>query len=223
MNSVRQKEIFLAGEGNRYFERNQSLYEYSVTEHTPPAIQFYSSYIRPGHKVLEIGCCNGVNLFRLQSVVPCECFGIDPSEEAIMDGRQKFKSLSLSVGTSDDLQFTAQEFDFVLFGFCLYLVDRELLPQTIAETDRVLKNKGFLGITDFDAAVPAMRPYKHKPGIFSYKMDYSRLFTAYPQYSLASKISFSHSGDTFHSDPQERLAATVLYKDTANAYVSVRA
>ena len=68
-----------------------------------------------------------------------------------------------------------------------------------------------------------MRPYKHKPSIFSYKMDYSRLFTAYPQYSLASKISFSHSGDTFHSDPQERLAATVLYKDTANAYVSVRA
>lgn len=218
-----QKQIFMSGEGNRYFGRNRALYENADTEHIPKSILFYGSYIRPGNRVLEIGCCNGINLFHLQSIVPCECFGIDPSQEAIVDGRQRFTNISLSTGTSDDLKFGSHEFDFVLFGFCLYLVDRELLPKTVAEADRVLKNNGFLGITDFDMDVPSIRPYKHMPGVYSYKMDYSRLSTAYPHYSFVSKINFSHSGDTFHSDPHERVAAPVLYKDTANAYACVGA
>jgi len=157
-------------------------------------------------------------LHYLQSIVPCECFGIDPSTEAIEDGRQRFPNLTLAVGTSDGLKFASQDFDFVLFGFCLYLVDRELLPATVAEADRVLKPNGFLGITDFDMAVPTMQEYKHAQGVFTYKLDYSRLFTAYPHYVLVNKISFSHHGDTFHTDPHERLSATVLYKDPANAY-----
>jgi adenylyltransferase/sulfurtransferase len=40
--------------------------------------------------------------------------------------------------------------DLVLFGFCLYLVDRKLISRVVAEADRVLKDTGFLGIVDFD-------------------------------------------------------------------------
>ena len=210
-----QKQIFMNGEGNEYFHRNRAA---SENADVAKAIQFYSSYIKAGSKVLEIGCCNGANLSGLQSLVGCECFGIDPSEEAIADGRRRFPSLWLSAGTADELPFAPGEFDFVLFGFCLYLVDRELLPRTVAEGDRVLRSGGFLGITDFDAATPTVHRYKHASGVSTYKMDYSRLFTAYPHYSLVSKISYSHAADVFHPDPNERLASTVLFKDTEHAY-----
>jgi SAM-dependent methyltransferase len=213
-----QKQIFMTGEGDQYFQRNRAHYVKDGDEPVPAPAQFYSACIKPGSKILEIGCCNGNHLHHLQSIVPCECFGIDPSASAIEDGRRRFPSLALAVGTSDALKFKSQDFDFVLFGFCLYLVDRELLPQTVAEADRVLKPNGFLGITDFDVAVPTIQPYKHAPGVFTYKLDYSRLFTAYPHYVLVNKISFSHHGDAFHADPRERLSATVLYKDPANAY-----
>jgi SAM-dependent methyltransferase len=215
---MNQTQIFLAEEGNRYFQRNSAVYVNADPAHVPQSMQFYGSYLKPGDKVLEIGCCNGVNLSRLASMVPCQCLGIDPSAEAIEDGRQRFPTISLSVGTADDLKFGSGMFDFVLFGFCLYLVDRTLLAKSIAEADRVLKSQGFLGITDFDVVVPSVQPYRHIPGLFTYKMDYSRLFTAYPHYALAGKIGFSHFGNDFHEDPNERLSSVILHKDVVNAY-----
>lgn len=36
-----------------------------------------------------------------------------------------FSHLDLRVGTADKLDFPDQSLDFILFGFCLYLVDQE--------------------------------------------------------------------------------------------------
>lgn len=214
-----QKDVFLVGgEGDRYFQRNFSKYLEGAVQEIPRHLQFLSKFIRKGDKVLEIGCATGINLQRMRNLTGCEGYGVDPSGDAIIQGRSAFPELVLEVGTADELPFFNGYFDFVLFGFCLYLVDRSLLPKAVSETDRVLKDKGFLAITDFDATVPIMRPYRHVPGMFSYKMDYSKLFTAYPHYSLAEKISFSHASDDFCDDPDERIASNVLFKDSSKAY-----
>src|ERR1700686_2394594 len=95
---MNQTQVFLAEEGNRYFQRNSAVYVNADPAHVPQSMQFYGSYLKPVSKVLEIGCCNGVNLSRLASIVPCQCFEIDPSAVAIEAARQEFQPHPLPVG-----------------------------------------------------------------------------------------------------------------------------
>jgi ubiquinone/menaquinone biosynthesis C-methylase UbiE len=212
-----QKEIFLNGEGDQYLRRNlEKLNAGDVATDT----RLFAQYVRPGGKVLEIGCANGTKLHQLQSLVACDGWGIDPSAEAVRSGGQQFPSLHLSVGTADHLEFPDQSFDMVIFGFCLYLVDRTLLTRVVAEADRVLRDRGFLGITDFDVKTPLKRPYAHFTGVWSYKLDYGKLFADLPHFVVAEKISYSHDGsEGFSFDPQERIASWVLAKDVEGAYI----
>jgi Methylase involved in ubiquinone/menaquinone biosynthesis len=209
----RQRDLFLESEGDRYFERN------ATKDINSSACAFYRNFIKPGDRVLEIGCSSGKNLEYLQMSAGCEAYGIDPSAKAIETGKRSFEELKLTIGTSDRLDFSDKFFNVVIFGFCLYLVDRELLARSVAEADRVLKNEGYLIITDFDAKFPLKRPYKHKPGVFSYKMDYAALFLANPSYSMADKQCFSHVEQQFNPDPADRVASVALYKNHLHAYV----
>ncbi len=218
---MNQKNAFLASEANSFFERNRRSYIDISSSAPPSSLRLFSRFLAPEHRVLEIGCAAGRNLYMLRRMVGCSCCGVDPSDEAVRCGSAQYPDISLTVGTADDLPFEDATFDFVLFGFCLYLVDRELLPRAVAEADRVLKDRGFLAITDFDPSMPTVREYKHMPGILSFKMDYSRLFTAYPNYVLAEKISYSHAADGFCADPQERVSSVLLHKDVSSAYTRV--
>jgi len=103
-------------------------------------------------------------------------------------------------------------FDIVVFGFCLYLCDREDLFRIAQEADRVLKPDGWLIIHDFFAKTPTRREYHHKPGLFSYKMDYRRLFDWHPAYTCFSDELNHHGRREFTDDPQEWVATSVLRK-----------
>ena len=104
-------------------------------------------------------------------------------------------------------------YDLVYFGFCLYLLDRRDLFSAIAEADRVLKNGGFVAITDFDPISQHKRPYHHKDSVFSFKQDYSKFFTGSGMYFLVSKSSFSHQQPFLDVDGDERLSTTLLFKE----------
>ena len=212
-----QKEIFLKNEGDQYYLRH--LNEVEDRDTIPHYVSYFNKYIKPNSKILEIGCCFGRNLNFFYKTKNCSCYGIDPSQKAIEEGQKLFPHLNLKVGTSDSLKFEDESFDFVLFGFCLYLVDRKFLPLSISEADRVLKNHGYLGITDFDSHIPHKRIYRHCKGIYSYKMDYSKPFLAFPHYTLAEKYSFSHTSDKFVEKVDERVANIVLFKDYTNAFI----
>lgn len=210
-----QEDIFLFGEGDKYFERNRSALN---VNNVGRGYKFYEKYIKVGGRILEIGCSQGHNLQYFHQMKHCECYGIDPSREAIERGRKDFPALNLFVGVSNQLDFESKYFDFVLFGFCLYLVDRAYLFKSIAEADRVLKPGGVMGITDFDVKIPTKRVYKHCEGVFSYKMDYSQILLASPHYSLIDKYSFSHSSDSFTEDSADRLSSVILFKEYVNGY-----
>jgi ubiquinone/menaquinone biosynthesis C-methylase UbiE len=122
------------------------------------------------------------------------------------------------VGTANSLKYPNEHFDVVWFGFCLYLIDRSLLTAAVAEADRVLRDNGYLVITDFDPQYPCRRKYHHLAGVQSYKADYSKLFLANPAYTLAAKRSYSHAGAGFPPDPDERVATWVIVKSMTNAY-----
>ena len=216
--SVSQRDAFLGGEGNNFFDRHVETYDSDLSPLLEKPLEFYCRYLQPAHRVLEIGCSSGHNLNYLQARAGCACFGVDPSEKAVRSGGGRFPNTHLSVGTAERLEFADGSFDFVLFGFCLYLIDRSLLSRVVAEADRVLKNRRFLGITDFDPPSPFVRPYKHHIGVNTYKMDYSRPFTVYPHYVLVEKLSFSHTSSAFADEKQERVSSVVLYKDLGAGY-----
>lgn len=211
-----QKNIFLEKEADKYFERNKNA---EISVQLKKSLSLMAQNLKPNAKVLEIGCSDGRNLNFLKEQFGFVCYGLDPSQNAINEGSKLYKDLNLSVGTAEHLPYENEEFDLIFFGFCLYLVDRQHLSKTVAEADRILKNQGFLSIIDFDVAFPKKRIYKHTSGVFSYKMDYSKLFLAYPHFVHVDKFAHSHVGDKFHTDPHERLATTILFKDFDNAYI----
>jgi SAM-dependent methyltransferase len=170
--------------------------------------------------VLEIGSSEGYHLNYLHQKYGFDCYGIEPSALAVESGSIKYSELRLQVGTADSLPFDDNMFDVVIIGLCLSYVDRNLLYRSVSEADRVLRIGGFLFISDFDVKVPYKRYYKHNENMSFYKMDSPGLFLANPQYSLVQKVAFTHDGDGYSTDVQERLCTVALHKDTIdNSYI----
>lgn len=165
--------------------------------------------------MLEIGTSNGAKLEQICSLLDAKGQGIDPSKQAVDEGNLRLsgKDIHLQVGTAAKLPFPNLSFDFVYFGFCLYLLDRQDLLAAVAEANRVLRSGGFLAITDFDPIHRHKRPYHHKDGVFSFKQDYSRPFIESGLYYLVSKNSFSHRQSFFDTDGNERVSTTLLFKE----------
>lgn len=164
--------------------------------------------------VLEIGCGNGVNLRAICQLLSCRGEGIEPSSLAVQEGNATGGEMArLQVGVASRLPYADYQFDLVYFGFCLYLLDRKDLLAAVSEADRVLKPGGFLAITDFDPAVRHARPYRHLPGLMSYKQDYAACFLQNGLYHLVAKHSYSHRQFYFDRATDERVATVLLYKE----------
>jgi len=220
MTNHTQREAFLHGEGDHWFERNRPALE-AANPLRDRVIERIAAQLPSDSRsrVLEVGCGLGQNLDALAARRPIDAHGVDPSPAAVEAGRSRFPALALDVGTADALPYPDAAFDVVWFGFCFYLVDRTLLQRAVSEADRVLADGGLLAVLDFDPDVPTVRTYHHRPGLRSYKMDHSRLFLANPAYVLVDKLALSHMPDcAWQADPQERVALTLSRKSLAYAY-----
>jgi ubiquinone/menaquinone biosynthesis C-methylase UbiE len=208
-----QKEAFLGGEGDRWHERN------SGVSHDPilPIIQRHGLYFSD---VLEIGSGDGQRLLQLKAVYPHARFeGVDPSRKAVNNAAS---GISLRLGAADDLPHGADSFDLVIFGFCLYLCDRPDLFKIAAEADRVLQDHGTMIVYDFHPPQPYRNPYKHLDGLFSYKMDHSRMFSWNPAYQVIAQDVFPHPGTT-SMEPDNRVGITILRKNLAEGWGTSKA
>jgi ubiquinone/menaquinone biosynthesis C-methylase UbiE len=217
---MKQKDNFLNFEGNNYYERNKSklVAQDKVVAHDPILLAIEQMVLKP-QSVLEIGCSNGWRLETVRRLYQAECFGVDPSQAAILDGAAMFPDLRLEKGTADKLPFADDLFDLVVFGFCLYLCDRGDLFRIASEADRVLEDTGHLVIFDFYPPFPYRNSYQHLPGLSSYKLDYASMFTWNPAYTLVWRSVFTHSGLTRIDEPNERLSVAILQKNSQRAYL----
>ena len=218
---MNQKETFLAEEGNAWYQRNcKKLLEVDegggVSDIVLKAINFVE--LPSPSRILEIGCANGVRLELLKNLFNnSECYGIDPSEEAIKSGKEKYKH-NLQVGTADSLPFEKEFFNLIVFGFSLYLCDRKDLFKIAYEADRCLCNNGYLIIKDFQPPFPYRNAYVYRDGISSYKMDYSQMFKWNPSYTEILRILSSHQGYIQREIPDERIGVTILHKNDVYTY-----
>jgi SAM-dependent methyltransferase len=216
MRASSQKDRFLAGEGDAWFRRNREALSVADGDDCP-VLQLTSKIDPYPSRVLEIGCANGWRLNKMLAAGAQECVGIDPSRAAIEEGKRVFPALQLHVGTAERLPLATENFDLVIFGFCLYLCDPCDHFRIVAEADGALADRSHLIIYDFDAATPYRNEYSHATGVYSHKMDYSRLLLSHPHYSLRERRTLIHreGGEAL---PDNRLAVSLLEKNAQLAW-----
>ena len=210
---MKQKDIFLQSEGDAWFARNTTgSPTTAASEPDPLLVEILGLRPAPSRatRILEIGCGDGARLQQLQERLGCACQGIEPSAQAVEAAQRR--EVTAVQGTADHLPYEDQAFEIVIFGFCLYLCDREDLFRIAYEADRVLRSPGWLLIQDFYSPVATKREYQHRAGVFSHKMDYRTLFTWHPAYTNYSQKLSHHRAGGYTDLPQEWVALSVLRK-----------
>lgn len=176
-----QENVFLKTEGDAWHARNKDKPTSSLRN------EIINRIVYDPHSIVEIGCGNGRYLHELKGFTEAtKCIGVDISEAAIKDGREKFPDLTFIRGTAK-YRFWNEDYNLVIYGFCLYVCDPDSLLNIAAIGNSILKDGGHLVIHDFDPDYSHKVPYKHVDGLFSYKMDYSKLWLANPAYYLVNK------------------------------------
>ncbi|MCB9983999.1 MAG: class I SAM-dependent methyltransferase [Rhodospirillales bacterium] len=211
-----QRDIFLAGEGDQWFQRNK------ITQDTlqakaaqDPVLKYLEKSSFTFYSVLEIGASNGWRLAVMQDRFPeARYTGIDPSTQAV---ENHFDNIQMYQATAERLPFEDGQYDLVVMGFCLYLCDRFDLFKIAAEVDRVLKDGAHIILYDFHSEIPYKNAYAHKDGVFSYKMDYSHLFSWNPCYESIEQIIMPHPGSDDMS-PDNLVALNVLKKNAETVW-----
>lgn len=206
-------------ESNHWFQRNKDAIEKRKESNDAKFIgdflkKWIDVYPRKIHRLLEVGCSYGFNLNYYYNLLGIECYGIEPSNEAVEFGRSKYGGvITLEQGMSNNLPYDNNFFDIVILGFCMYQVPRMFLHETIFETDRVLNSGRFLAITDFDTPVYYKRVNIHNKYMPVYKMDVAEPYRAVG-YTLVEKKSSSSDTFVFNPNVQERISTQILYKES---------
>jgi ubiquinone/menaquinone biosynthesis C-methylase UbiE len=110
--------------------------------------------IRPGDRVLDIGCGTGTFATLIKRLHPdVEVVGLDPDPKALARARRKAERESVEVrfdqGFADALPYPEASFDRVFSSFMFHHLSREEKEGTLREVRRVLKPDGTLHLLDF--------------------------------------------------------------------------
>lgn len=113
--------------------------------------------IRPGHRVLEIGCGTGNLALLAKRLHPdAEVVGLDPDPKALVRARRKAARKALPVrldrGFAQELPYPDASFDRVLSAFMFHHLGPDEKEEALREVRRVLKPGGSLHLLDIGEA-----------------------------------------------------------------------
>jgi ubiquinone/menaquinone biosynthesis C-methylase UbiE len=110
--------------------------------------------LRPGHRVLDIGCGTGSLVVLVKQLFPdVDVVGVDPDERALVRATGKAQRIGANIefhrGFSDALTCPDASFDRVFSSFMFHHLNRDEKARTLCEIGRVLKAAGSLPLLDF--------------------------------------------------------------------------
>ncbi len=105
--------------------------------------------IRPGDKILDVGCGKGFLLFDLTKVVPgVEVNGIDISTYALENAKEEVRD-RLSVGDATSLPYPDHYFDLVISITTLHNLHAYDLDRALREIERVGKKNKYICVESY--------------------------------------------------------------------------
>lgn len=110
-------------------------------------IDYYN--LKPGQKVLDIGCGKGHLLYEMKKIIP-ELYvkGIDISSYAIKHSKEEIKPY-LEIGKAQELNFDNNSFDLVYTLSTLHNLYIYDLKKAIYEISRVSKNNSYIMVESY--------------------------------------------------------------------------
>uniref|UniRef100_UPI0035AF7C6C class I SAM-dependent methyltransferase n=1 Tax=Hylemonella sp. TaxID=2066020 RepID=UPI0035AF7C6C len=105
--------------------------------------------IKPGDKILDVGCGKGFQLYELTQLCPgVEVYGIDVSAYAIENAKEEVKG-RLQVGSATSLPYADNEFDFVFSINTLHNLHCYDLDKALREIERVGKKNKYICVESY--------------------------------------------------------------------------
>jgi protein-L-isoaspartate(D-aspartate) O-methyltransferase len=105
--------------------------------------------IKPGHKILDVGCGKGFLLYEISLLVPgVEIFGLDISDYAIEHAKEEVKGC-LQVGHANSLPYEDGYFDLVYSLNTLHNLHNYDLDKALREIERVGKKNKYVCVESY--------------------------------------------------------------------------
>ena len=183
------KNLLLVKNKNNWFYRNKkNIINQNDDEHINELIRINNLKAK---NILEIGCSNGYKLIQYKELLKSNnCFGVDLSREAILDGKKRYKNLKLLNLSSLDINKIKLNFDLIICGFFLYQLDRNLIFQQFDLIYKKLNKNGYLLIRDFDPLFKHTNTDFNNKKLRTFKMNYDNLLTESGLFELIYKIKY---------------------------------
>ena len=170
---VDQTGEFARTESSRYVRDRQGFVPSTIYPEDLAGISGVSS-------ILDVGCGHGVNLAWVVDALGAEQgMGVEPAQEAVDVLREQHRGdrrLRFEAASAHALPFATDAYDLVILWSVLHWVGRDEYLQSVGEAIRVTRR--WLLVMDFAPGMDYRTPYRHVPGLHTYKQDFAAVVEA---------------------------------------------
>lgn len=204
LNLIKKKEA------DRYFERNKNQNLNLIDKKIFELIRINSI---KANNILEIGCNDGNKLNQYSKLCNSKkSYGVDLSKKAILSGKQKYKNLKFLNISSIEIDKIKINFDFIICGFFLYHLDRELIFKQFDLIHRKLSNEGLLLINDFDPLFKHSNRDFNTRKLITFKMSYDNFLTESGLFEVVYKNKYKTSTRDKRKFKSNKVSLTLFKK-----------